>query len=341
MLLERFIKKHSGQVLLAIDEAHNIKNYQAERTKVALDLGGKCCCRGILTGTPIAKNIADLFSEYKFLDEKIFGMRYFTAFRNKYCETRHNGFALEIVGAKNLEQLYAKIDPFTFRATKDELDLPPKVYDERQFEMSAEQARHYKELKQTFLTQLSEDETLSVVNVASAMMKLQQITCGYIKKSDGSFFDLPNPRLETLKDILDDGQTIIWARFNRDIEKIMEMLGSSAVSYYGPTSEKDRQKNKELFLNKEKQFFVSNPAAGGTGLNLQGACRTAIYYSNSFNAVERWQSEDRIHRIGTTSSVTYIDLVCRKSIDSHILKNLLSKKSLSNMAIDEIRLMFK
>lgn len=342
-LLEEFIKHHNGRVLLGVDEAHAMKNYRADRTRLAIELGGKCSHRAILTGTPIAKNIADLFSEFKFLDEAIIGTRYFTAFRNQYCVTRHNGFAIEIVGAKNLDKLYAKIDPYTFRATKDELDLPPKVYDQRQFEMSPEQYKNYLELKNLFLTTLDNDEKLSVVNTAAALVKLQQITCGFLKKEDGSFHEFPNPRLEALLDVIDncDGPIIIWSRFNQDIRTIMSKLGSDAVSYYGETPQSERDQAKNLFLSGKKRFFVSNPSAGGTGLNLQGSCTTAIYYSNSFNAVDRWQSEDRIHRIGTTDSVTYIDLICRKSVDGHILKNLMNKKSLSDLALDQVRKMFE
>jgi len=342
-LFERFIKHNHGRVMLAVDEAHSLKNPAAQRSKIAYSLGEKCKSRAILTGTPISRNIEDIFGEYRFLDPNIIGTKYITSFRSNFCEQRNNGFGMVTVGAKNLERLYAKIDPYTFRATKDELDLPPKTYDKRQFEMAPEQKKAYDELKKTFMLQIKNEEKISVTNAASAFVKLQCITSGFIKREDGSFIDMPNPRLEALTDVLQeiDGPVIVWARFNRDIQNIMNTLGSEAVAYYGATSSDEREEAKEGFLSGKYRYFVSNPAAGGTGLNLQGKCTTAIYYSNSFDAVQRWQSEDRIHRIGTTGTCTYIDLICRGSIDNRILANLRDKKSLSDLAIDEIRKMME
>ncbi len=341
--LELFIKRNKGRVLMAVDEAHSLKNPAAQRSKIAVSLGEKCKSRAILTGTPVARNIEDLFGEYRFLDPNIIGTRYITSFRSNYCEQRNNGFGMVTVGAKNLDKLYAKIDPFTFRATKDELDLPPKIYDKRQFEMHPDQKKAYDDLKKTFMLQLENEETISVTHAASAFVKLQCITSGFIKREDGTYIDLPNPRLEALQDVLEtiDGPVIIWARFNRDIQNIMAALGNEAVAYYGATSSDEREEAKEGFLSGKYRFFVSNPAAGGTGLNLQGACTTSIYYSNSFDAIQRWQSEDRIHRIGTKGACTYIDLICRGSIDNRILANLRDKKSLSDLAIDEIRKMMQ
>lgn len=343
--LKKFIKKHKGKVLMAIDEAHMIKTYQAERTKKAIELGGLCDVRGILTGTPIAKNIADLFSQYKFLDERVLGFKYFKGFKAQYCEVRWNGFGEEIIGAKNLEQLYQRLDPVSLRATKSELDLPPKMYDEYAFDLSDEQKRAYKEIKTQFLTQLDKDEKVSVTNAASAITRLQQISSGYLPKEDGSIHLYQNPRLDALKSIIEtiDGKVIVWARFNHDIEIISKTFGKEAVSYYGGTSTEQREQAIKKFMDpdSEVRFFVSNPAAGGTGLNLQGLCTTAIYYTNDYNAVSRWQSEDRIHRIGTKGTCTYIDLVARGTVDKRILSNLRSKKALSDLALDEVRKMFE
>lgn len=342
-VISEFIKKHNGRVFLAVDEAHGLKNAASGRSKVAIDIGSKCRFRAILTGTPIAKNIEDIFGEYKFLDDRVIGTKYISSFRAQYCEQRSNGFGMVTVGAKNLDALYAKIDPVTFRATKAELDLPPQLYDTRHFEMSTEQKKAYADLKKNYMLQFSEDQTLMVKHAASAIMKLQQISCGWLKMEDGSFIDFPNPRLEVLKEILDniEGPVVIWSNFTRDIHNIMNTLGNDAVSYYGDTSNDDRDKAKKDFLAGNVKYFVSNPAAGGTGLNLQGRCTDTIFYSNSYNAVNRWQAESRIHRIGTKGACTYIDLICRGSVDARILTNLRDKRSLSDLAIDEIRKMFQ
>ena len=87
----------------------------------------------------------------------------------------------------------------------------------------------------------------------------------------------------------------------------------------------------ERFQNDPKiQYFIGQPQSGGIGLTLTAA-EYAIYYSNSFDLETRLQSEDRCHRIGTTTNVTYIDLEASKTIDSKIIKSLRTKKSLADV----------
>jgi SNF2 family DNA or RNA helicase len=52
------------------------------------------------------------------------------------------------------------------------------------------------------------------------------------------------------------------------------------------------------------------------------AAKYVIYFSNSYNLEVRQQSEDRAHRIGQKSQVTYIDIICRDTIDQMVLHNL-------------------
>jgi SNF2 family DNA or RNA helicase len=65
-----------------------------------------------------------------------------------------------------------------------------------------------------------------------------------------------------------------------------------------------------------------------------------IYYSNSYDAIKRWQSEDRGHRPGMEGTLTIIDLVARGTVDRPILQNLKGKKSISSLTLDNIRKMF-
>jgi len=338
----RFLKAASGHATMIVDESQDIKNISAMRTKAAIKYGNLCKYRMIMTGTPIAKNLVDAFSQFKFLDENIFGHRYVTTFRSRYCQLRDNGFGLEIVGHKNVEEFYRKIDPHIFRINADEvLDLPPKVYVTQPFVLSDEQKRLMKDLRQNFMASVGSGAKISVPNAAALVTRMQQISCGFAVDEEGHVRELPNPRLEELVNVLEqrEGKAIIWCRFNEDIRRVMKKLGDKTVDYYGETSPKARQQNLDLFLNANSsvRYLVASPEAAGTGLNLQGICRTNVYYSNSFNSLARWQSEGRTWRDGTTGSVVYIDLVAKGSPDSRILQNLKDKKSISDLALDEYR----
>jgi SNF2 family DNA or RNA helicase len=132
--------------------------------------------------------------------------------------------------------------------------------------------------------------------------------------------------------VLDEtsGKAIIWATYVPDIKKIKSMImedygPESVVDYYGGTSDFDRSAAKHEFQNNPKvRFFIGNPSTGRYSLTLTKAT-TVIYFSNSYDLEHRIQSEDRAHRIGQTESVTYIDLVIRKTMDEVIYKSLKMK----------------
>ena len=185
----------------------------------------------------------------------------------------------------------------------------------------------------SFITEL-QGETLSAPETITRILRLQQITCNWFATENGTVeIEKENPRITALKDILSQIQSkvIIWARFKADIRAIEKLLGNKAVSYYGDINNNDREENIRLFQNDPKiKYFIGQPQSGGIGLNLTAA-EYAIYYSNSFDLEIRLQSEDRCHRIGTKSNVTYIDIETVKTIDSKIIKALRSKKHLANI----------
>lgn len=337
-----FIETH-GNVMCIVDESHRIKTYAAQQTRAAIAIGNRCTYRRILTGTPLAKSPEDFFSQFYFLDPMILGHKYLSSFRGRYCIM--GGYqGRVVVGHKRLDELYGLIAPHSSRLTKEEaLDLPPKNYTIAEYAPSDKTMRHYKEIKREFMTQLDSGEIVSVANAASGMIRLQQIVSGYYPGESG-IEDISSERIDTLLDVIEQrsGPVVIWARFVEDVKRIDNALKKCygkefVVTYNGDTAKKDRAENVKKFLSGRARFFVGNAAAGGTGLNLQGDCQTVIYYSNDFSALSRWQSEDRVHRIGMRHPVTYIDIVARGSLDRFILANLRRKKELSSLTLDDIR----
>lgn len=347
----KFLEAHKGKSFFVFDESHNIKTASSGRTESAWTLGNLAEYRRILTGTPISRNIADAWAQFMFLDPRILGHNTLTSFTNRFCVKA--GFDnKQIVDQKNTEEFYRLIAPHSYRATKEELlDLPPKIYVDRPYEIDDKTKRHYDELKNTYMTQLDDGTLFDVNSALVAALRLQQIICGYLPSEDEEeLYPISNQRIEEMMEIVRQvtGPVIIWARFTEDIRRIMATLEAEfgkgcAVDYYGGTKEKQKELNKQAFIDRKARFFVSNQAAGGTGLDgLQGIAFNVIYYSNSFNALHRWQSEDRTHRDGMivdgkSVSVTYFDLMARRSVDAGIRRNLAKKKEASDLTLDDIR----
>lgn len=345
----KFIDSMGGNVYGLVDESQDISDPESKRGENLLQIRDAVRYRSILSGTPIGTNLENVWGQFMYLDPDIVGHKYKTAFRGEYCNMVSNGFGgQKIQSHKNLKSFYARIDNVTFRATKEEdLDLPEKVYKRDTFQMSDAQRKAYEELRKDFLTKLENEKIVTVDHAATMIMRLQQITCGFVTDEDGTvqYFD-DNPRLKRAQEIDEEigrnEKKIFWCRFKDDAQMLMKAFGKRAVDYVGATSDADRSRNKALFMdpNSGKDIFISNPAAGGTGLNLQGNCAYAIYYSNSFNAIHRWQSEDRIHRIGTYKTTFFIDMMASRSVDARILQNLKAKKDFSDLVLDDIRKMF-
>ena len=335
--------------MVILDESTSIKNKSAQRTKNLVKVGRCAKYRRILTGSPITKSPMDLYSQCDFLSESALNFRSYYSFQNRYAVIRRRKsgqghYYDELTGFQRLEELGQKLDNFSLRLLKKEcLDLPDKVYQRREVELTKEQKRLYKQMRDHALAQLSSGEIATVQSVLTAIMRLQQICCGHLQPDTGHIQEVPDNRLPTLMELTEEvsGKAIIWVTWTHDIHRIEKALkkryGSTAVaSYFGDTEQDDRQAIVDQFQDPDSdlRFFVGQPRTGGYGITLTEA-NTVIYFSNSYDLEIRLQSEDRAHRIGQQNKVTYIDLVSPGTIDEKILEALRDKINLASTVLRE------
>lgn len=343
--LQAFI--HRSNFLLAVDESTTIKNIKAKRTKEILKLGQSAKYKRILTGSPITQSPMDLYSQCYFLDKDLLGFDSYWSFQGRYAIIRQtrigNHSFQQIVGFRNLSELTDKLHRFSYRITKEQaLDLPEKIYTTREVNLTSDQIKHYNSMKDSAVALLDGGDMVTAPEVMTRLLRLQQLLCGYLVTDDGETVEIANHRIDAMLDTIEemDGKVIIWSRFRHDIKKIRKALekdyGSGCVvTYYGDTSQEDRDKAIDKFQNDEgTKFFVGNAQTAGRGLTLTAATNV-IYYSNDFNLETRIQSEDRCHRIGQKNNVLYVDLVVPDSIDIHIVKVLQSKITLAGKTLGE------
>ena len=341
---DKFLSAHKS--MIAIDESTTIKTPTTKRTKAILSLRDKCKYRRILTGSPVTKSPLDLYSQCAFLDPWLLGHESYWTFRARYAKMRKievNGRRVEIViGYMNLGELSEKIEPFSQRILKrDCLDLPDKTYVKHYVELTKEQQKVYKQMKQQAIAFL-DGKMQSSATVMTQLMRLHQITCGHFTADDGTIKNLPCTRLDELMNILEniEGKTIIWSHYTHDvkriIKKIKEVYGEeSVVDYFGETDTETRSKNIKKFQNDDKcRFFVGTTHTGGYGITLT-AGSNMIYFSNGYDLEKRQQSEARIDRIGQTQKMTYIDIMSQDTIDERIVKALRNKVNIANTIMNE------
>ena len=345
MFAWKFLNCH--QSMMAIDESTSIKNPGANRTKNIIELGKDVKYKRILTGSPVTKSPLDLFTQCYFLDPWLLDQQSYYAFRVRYAKMRSinvSGRQVQIVvGYRNLPELSDKLKPFSYRVLKDDcLDLPKKTYMKRIIELSDEQKKLYKSMKERALAVLN-GKMVTSMTVITQMMRLHQITCGHFKSDDGEVQKVKSRRLDELMDVLEEveGKAIIWAHYRHDIEIILEEVqkkygDNSIVTYYGDTSTEDRQKAIAAIQdpNGSTRFLVGTPQTGGYGITLTGAS-TMIYYSNGYDLEKRQQSEARIDRIGQEKPMTYIDIIAEDTIDEKIVDALRRKVNIATEIMGE------
>lgn len=344
---EGFATKHQGTLAIICDESQDIKDMRSQRSKKVAQIRdiGQSPYRLILTGTPVAKNLVDEFCQLHWLNSDILGFRYVTGFRNRFC-VMGGYMGREIVGTKNLTEFRAAVDPWSYRCTKEEMGLAPKAYSRWTFALDKRQKAMMADLRDQLALAMESGEVVSSANAAVFVTKAQQIANGFAVDEDGKAHLLmdhdKNPRLNAMTEFIEahDGKLLIWARFRQDIQNICDVLadqGIGHVQYHGGTKDADRAAAVQSFLDPQgARIFVSNPQAGGTGLNLQGLCTKALYYSNGYSSIDRWQSEDRIHRHGAPGICEMVDLVAKGSPDARILANLRKKKDVASMAVGDL-----
>jgi SNF2 family DNA or RNA helicase len=340
----KFINSHKA--LMAIDESTTIKTPTAKRTKNIIGIGQHAKYKRIMTGSPITKNPLDLYTQCEFLDPWLLDFSSYYAFRNRYAEmkTMHvHGRSIQVVDKfQNLGELSDTVKQFSYRVLKEDcLDLPPKVFIKRHVALTPEQKKVYEQMKKAAMAVLNGKVT-TTMTVLTQLMRLHQITCGYVTADDGTVQAVESNRLNELMSILEDtdGKVIIWANYQTSVSDIMKALtkkygANSFVHYYGLTPQEDRQDNIRKFQNNpECRFIIGTPQTGGYGITLTQA-NTVIYYSNSYDLEKRLQSEDRAHRIGQKKTVTYIDLISEDTVDEKIVKALRDKINIASEVMGE------
>lgn len=335
--------------MVVCDESQRIKSPTAKQSKAVWKLGDLARYRMILSGTPIQKDTRDIWSQYRFLDPTVFPMSY-GSFQSRYAIM--GGFeGRQYIGARNVEELTRKTHECGFRVKKEEcLDLPPKTFEDCPVELDVKTRQLYRTLQKQSIAELENGGEVTANHVLVRMLRLQQLTGGFLVDDAGERHQVNTAKLDALRDIveslvLDEGKKlIIFSRFLAEMDAIQEMVGPmlrkerlSMVRIDGSVKAKERGGIVTRFQTDPAcRVFLGELDACAEGLTLTAA-QTVVYYSVNWNYAKYQQSADRVHRIGQTGTCTYIHLVVPNTIDSKIMMALKTKEDLAKSVVDNWR----
>lgn len=334
--LYNFVRKY--RTLIVVDESTKIKNINTKRAERIIGLGQQCKYKYILTGNPIPRDELDLFGQFYFLDWRILGYKSQWSFHRNHA-VYDDEIYTRIIDTKNTEYLANRIAPYSYQVKIDQcVDLPGKVHSSVYFDMDHDQYNLYCDLGAYLVERIDEWSPGTIYRLFSI---LQGVTAGFIYTRDEDeitrigYRDNPdsNPRLKALLDLVEDttGKVIIFCEYQEEVKTIVRLLNQtygkeSAVPFDGAISIKQRNENIEKFRGPAR-FLVANKDCAGYSLNLQ-FCNKTIYYNNDWDFGTREQSEDRTYRIGQDKKCLYVDIICDRSIEDHIIDCLKRKSDL-------------
>jgi len=331
------------KVMMVIDESHHIKSFSEKATfaNAMIELGKGAERRYILSGTPMPRDFADLWSQITFLwpYSNILGSR--TTFKG----------ILERFDAPS--EISNRINFIWTRVTNSHLksDLPdrlPPITDS--IPMSQNQEEIYRSLEydiwkienKTFFDELE----LSTYRRNRILRLLQASTNpGVMFNRDPdlelepfqsentnltslieSYNEIP-PKLQKAAEIArqivnKDQNIVIWTVFIKNVEYLHHLLSDlNPISISGDVpiesdDEKDivgREESINYFKTHKGNVLLATMGSIAESVSLHKACQYAVYLERSFNAGQYMQSLSRIYRIGSDKN---------KPIQFHFLQSV-------------------
>ena len=340
-IIEKELLAFDADLIIA-DEAHKIKEARTAQSKTMHHLGDKARYKLLLTGTVITNRELDVFSQYRFLNRRVFGDSFFV-FRNRYFDM--TGYGNHIPRFRNfmLDDFLHRMHSVAYRVTKEEcLDLPDISEEVRYVQLEPKAMKLYKELEKESYTELGNAE-VSAVNVLTKLLRLSQVTGGHLTDDEGDTNLVSTKKIDALSDILDsaiaeDKKIVVMARFIPELNDIQALLEKKKIGY---AVVRGGVKNREEEIRKFQEdtdcrVFVGQIAAAGLGITLTAAS-TMVFYSLDYSMSNFEQAKARIHRVSQKDNCLYIYLVAKGTVDTKVLRALRHKVDLAKSLVDDYR----
>lgn len=336
----------SRRVFLCVDESQRIKNPQSQSFKAIKEISSYATKRFLLSGTPTPRDIADIWGQMLILDGgERFGRSYYRWLESiAELGTKWSDYAVKRYLPGAIDDTTLRIREVLLRRQKEEvINLPEKIFVERDVELRADQAKRYDEIRSELRIKLEAlgwntqekpkhsilEEFLRAVQIGSN----PRLVDPEWKGEPAKFIELD----EIVSEIVEERgeKIVIWTNYLGNVRELCERYKKhSAMPFSGEVSTKDRQETLIKFqdLDSKNRILVAIPAAGGVGITLTAA-QTAVYLDRTWNAEHWLQSIDRIHRIGQKGTVTIITLNA-SPVDEIIGRSLKKKQELLKRVLD-------
>jgi SNF2 family DNA or RNA helicase len=323
------LESHRFEIVV-FDEAHNLKNVSAARTKAAAHLNRRFTL--CLTGTPVENNASEFYSVMTAAVPGIFGT--LKAFKEYFREAP--------------DRILGRSRPFILRRTKDKIlkELPKKEEHELFLEMSPLQKEIYTRTVAEVKAEVAEayqdrpEQQAGIVALA-AILRLRQVCVS--PELLGKHLPEPAPKFGYMADKLEELQAeghgaLIFSQFIGGLDQMEAVAKERGIDYLRMDGRTPVPKRKEIVQSFQSgngpAFFFISLKTGGVGLNLTRA-NYVFHLDPWWNPAVENQASDRAHRIGQTRSVFVQRLIMQHSIEARMLELKARKAELFRQLVEE------
>jgi SNF2 family DNA or RNA helicase len=338
---DRLSAPHPGRLasqrwdMLILDEAQKIKNPSAGRSRAVSKIQRSAEFCLLLSGTP-AHTPVDYWNQYRMIAPKEWpwSLKY-SAYKQLICKLE-GPFSQWVTGYKKAEvaQVERAMQPFTHKAVKEELHLPEPLRSVVPVALSQKEQDAYRLMAMRLRVELAQDRESTAPIVLTKLLRLQQITSGFLTDTMGTTHQLGTSKLDVLEDILEERahqKVVVAYRFTYERDWILGLcvkMKRPCKPIDGSTSDQKRTAYvAEFQMTPEPMVLVLQAQAGGTAITLTSA-DALIKFSQLSSVVDNTQLEGRVHRIGQEKFVQIIDLIAENSIDGDLKDGLEAKADL-------------
>jgi SNF2 family DNA or RNA helicase len=325
---------------LILDESSSFRSHDGVTFRALKPVCKKMRNVYLLSGTPFSKSAEGLWSQFYLLDQgDLLGWN-ISEFRRRFFIEKVSRWKTEwVLHPDREEMLFKVLHHLSVRYNADEcLDLPPELHRTIEIQPSTEQVELFHELDAEKRELL--DQGLTVGHLDN---RLRLLSCGIDYKGGVSSWLMPNPKLNALLDLLDEieqvmgEESIIVVHHSIAVaELLLPALKDKkikAVAVNGTMSAKEKDKAVTAFTSGKARVLVANSTAA-YGLNLQGNCRTMIFFEHHEDMLVRQQIKKRIQRIGQERKVYYYDLTLDLGKDEKALSTLTTRVNRLGRVVD-------
>lgn len=309
--------------IVVFDELTRMKNPSGARFKALSKVIDRIPIRWGLTGSFTSNGLEDVFGQCKIIDQKLLG-RSKGAFMQQYFTLINKEYNQWAARSDALPQVMRRIKPATYVLANNMYTLPQLLIVEVAVAMPDRTA--YENMKKHFL-----HEDIVALTAATVTQKLQQLSSGFAYDVDQTGRWYSTHKFDRLEELLEENQhanTIIVYQYKEELAELKRRFNVVTLEDNASIDKWNRG---------ETPLLAIHPASAGHGLNLQHGGHHVVFLSLPWSLELFEQTIGRLHRSGQKSDVWCYVMLTENSIDEKIWMALHDKKSLAEIALEELK----